>query len=113
MCPTPRLLAIVLFSPWLLVARAEMPAITADNVFDFYAKFVRLTKEPHQVHPTIAELCTAHTAQAMDSIKRATGPHYDARVHFYANTPATRRTQKSEAFAPGSIIVKEKLGVGD
>jgi hypothetical protein len=110
-----RLLALVLVTGGVSPARAEMPAITADNVFDFYVKFVRFTREPHQVNPTAAALCTTQTPAAIEEFKRGmkrqTGPHFDGWVHFYGNELAVQRTEKTEAFLPGAIIVKEKLGV--
>lgn len=95
-----------------LLRAATVPAendINGKNVFTFYRSFERLTKKPRRVQPSIAMLCTTPTAEAKEAIKRATGPHHEALVHFYANPPGQRR-QRNDPFPVGAVLIKEKVG---
>ncbi|HEX8309951.1 MAG TPA: hypothetical protein VF614_01460 [Chthoniobacteraceae bacterium] len=84
--------------------------VTERTAFTFYPTFKRLTDEPHHVAPLTAMLCTFPAPELIEREKAQTGPHYDARVHIYANPLAAEAVvRKQDAFPVGAVIVKEKL----
>ncbi|HEY2573259.1 MAG TPA: hypothetical protein VGH65_04290, partial [Verrucomicrobiaceae bacterium] len=88
--------------------------ITKDSALTFYRTFKRLTKQPHEVAPLTAVLCTTPSPELVERERRATGPHFSARVHIYANALADDAiTRKLDAFPVGAVIIKEKLAKDD
>lgn len=88
--------------------------IVEGNAFTFYRGFERLTKEPYHVQPSLAAMCIRPvTAEMVEALKREQGPHFEAKIFIYANTPLAARAQVTESSAVGTVIVKEKLGAGN
>ena len=104
---------LLLFLAAATVLGSEEPAqvtVTKDTAFTFYRPFKRLTKEPHYVAPLTAILCTYPSPELIEREKRATGPHFQASVHIYANPLAEDTiSRKLHVFPVGAVIVKEKL----
>jgi hypothetical protein len=110
----PSLIVALLGGAFALAAVQPPSPITAETAFTFYQKFERITKVPRLVSPAIATLCITPTPDRIAAIKEATGPHHEARVHFYANAEAAAlRSKATDPFPVGAIIVKEKLGLDD
>jgi len=106
------IIAILLFPVAALFAGDQSGAITVteQSAFTFYKPFKRLTKQPQYVAPLTAVLCSLPSPASLEQEKAATGPHYHAYVHIYANPLAVdAATQKLEAYPAGAVIVKEKL----
>jgi hypothetical protein len=99
---------------WLAPSVPE-GVIAEGNAFSFYRGFERLTKLPYRVHPSISEMCirVVDPEALNERLKRQHGPHFEAKIFLYANTPLAARTKVSDASAVGTIIVKEKLGAGN
>lgn len=93
-----------------VAAASTQIVVNEGNALSFYRDFTRLTRQPHLVSPVTAALCTIPSAAATEGEKQRLGPHYQARVHVYANPVAMPAvTSHLTAFPIGSVIVKEKL----
>jgi len=104
----------------LLLASATMaPALAADQgdglsaqeLLRAYRSYARLMPEPREVSFQLAMLCSIPSEQVYAQDRERYGVHSLARVYLYAN-PAARAAldQPNRKFAPGAIIVEEKLG---
>jgi len=108
----PVLVLLSLLAVLAIGLRSDEPAgrIAEGNVSTFYKSFTRVTPIARKVMPSIAMLCTTPTAAARERIRQQAGPHHEALVHFYLNAVALQRADKKQPFAPGAIVIKEKIG---
>jgi hypothetical protein len=80
---------------------ADAPAPKADDIAKTYSKtLTRLTEKPKSIG---AEFSTACGRVPID---KTAGPHSRNYVHYFRDAVAQ---QPGEKFAPGSVLVKEKL----
>ena len=81
-------------------------SITKDTATTFYRNFKRLTQQPHHVAPLIAVSCISPSPDPIELERRATGPHFSARVHIYANALASTVSPRSDMVIPTTKIPK-------
>lgn len=94
------LLLIAAFAALSAIA-ADTPVATPESVAKSYATtLTRITDKPKAVGPEFAAMCDDSTARAKY------GPHVHHFVHHYRNQSAMHPAAN---FAPGSVLVKEKL----
>jgi Cytochrome P460 len=87
------------------------PRIT--DVAKDYQKLTSMTKEPVFVNPTLAMLCKGASQAQVEEAARTFGPHAHTAVRIYMNTLAAEAFKNDAGTYPiGSIIVKEKRGLG-
>jgi hypothetical protein len=104
-----RVVVVALAALVATTASAEL-IVSESNAASFYRDYRRLTKVPRRVDPVIASLCTTFGPPVEKQERAMTGPHYRAHVHVYVNPVGMSAVSAAtQAFPPGSIIVKEKL----
>lgn len=94
------------------MASPPEPPKVADVARD-YAKLISMTKEPVYVNPVLAMLCKGASQEQVEDASKNFGPHAHTRVRIFMDARAAEAfKQKSGTFPVGSIIVKEKEGMG-
>lgn len=83
------------------------------QVASTYRELRAMTKRPVFVNPFLAMLCRGATQDEVEAARKISGPHAHTAVSIFMNDAAANTFGKSSATYPvGSIIVKEKKGLG-
>jgi hypothetical protein len=78
-----------------------------------YKRLQSMTKEPVYVDPGLAMLCRGVTQREVEEARKKSGPHAHTAVLIYMDELAADAfRRKSTAYPVGSVIVKEKTGLG-
>ena len=102
-----------LFVVSLLPAAECLPSPSVDSIAESYRSWQLLTPKPISVSSAILALCIPAPPELIESEKRRTGPHFNARVNLYANPSAVAGFGTASVFPVGAVVVKEKLVAGD
>jgi hypothetical protein len=78
-----------------------------------YKRLQSMTKEPVYVDPGLAMFCRGVTQREVEEARKKSGPHAHTAVLIYMDELAADAfRRKSTAYPVGSVIVKEKTGLG-
>lgn len=110
----------------LLLAAGTGLALTEDNAGDTtpasprvadiaknYGKLKLMTPQAVFVDPELAMLCRGASAEEVEAAKKKSGPHAHTAIRIFMNEQAAKAFRHSaKVFPVGSIVVKEKKGMG-
>lgn len=94
-------------------SRTAQDAPDVEELSRSYDSLTLITKEPVLVDPQLASLCVGISQQAVDDARKRNGPHAHTSMKIYMNEIAAEAFRdRSAAYPVGTVIVKEKLGLG-
>lgn len=93
--------------------RIAQVAPAVEDLARSYASLTLITKEPVLVDLQLAMLCRGVSQPDVDEARKRNGPHAHTSVKIYMNEIAADAFRdRSAAYPVGSVIVKDKLGLG-
>ena len=74
-----------------------------------FTNYSKITKGPVYVNPELALLCRGASKEEVEAVRKKYGPHANATILIYMNTPAANVFgTNATAYPVGSVIVKQK-----
>ncbi len=88
------------------VADAQRPTVAA--IAAEYPSYRKMTDADVFVNPELAMLCIGASQEHVEAARKTKGPHAHSAIRVYMNDSAAKAFATGGAYAPGSVIVKQK-----